>query len=79
MALTKRPKATAIKTTLMELLDELTRSTKDDAMVMATIKNIFASYRVRLARSWAPVRIVNDDPSQRGRRLTPRAKGSAWA
>ena len=53
-----RPKTTSIRTTVLDLLEELTALTKDDALVMAAIKNIFATYDVRLARSLVPVRLV---------------------
>ncbi len=65
-----------IKTTLMDLLRELTRMTDDDSQVMAVVKNIFASHKVRLSRSLAPVRLVNGKSSNRtglGR------KSAAWA
>ena len=47
-----------IKTTFLELLDELSRITKDDALVMAGVKNIFSSYKIRFAHTLAPVRLV---------------------
>jgi hypothetical protein len=49
-----RPKTTSIKTTILDVIEELTVLTKDDALVMAAIKNIFATYDVRLARSSSP-------------------------
>lgn len=48
----------SIRTTFLELLEELSRLTTDDAMVMLAVKNLFQSYRVRSARSLAPVRLV---------------------
>ncbi len=65
-----------IKTTLMDLLRELTRITDDDRQVMAVVKNIFASHKVRLSRSLAPVRLVNGKSS--GRTGLGR-KSAAWA
>jgi hypothetical protein len=65
-----------IKTTLMELLRELTRITDDDRQVMAAVKGIFASHNVRLSRSLAPVRLVNGKSS--GRAGLGR-KSAAWA
>ena len=53
-----RPKTTLIRTTFMDLLQELTDLTKDDALVLAALKNIFDCYNVRLVRSLAPVRLV---------------------
>jgi hypothetical protein len=57
--------ATPIKTTLMDLLRELTRVTEDDRQVMAMVKNIFASHKVRLGRSLTPVRLVSGKKSGR--------------
>lgn len=65
-----------IKTTLMDLLRELTSLTDDDRQVMAAVKNIFASHKVRLSRSLAPVRLVNGKSS--GRSALGR-KSPAWA
>ncbi len=56
-----REKSAPIKTTVMELIDSLSSLTQDDALVVATMKNIFASYQVRLARTLAPVRLVNGE------------------
>ena len=42
----------------MDLLQELTNLTKDDALVLAALKNIFDCHNVRLVRSLAPVRLV---------------------
>ena len=50
--------AAPIRTTSMELLWELSRLTTDDALVVAAVKDIFRTYRVRLAHSLAPVRLV---------------------
>ena len=76
-----RPKSQApIKTTFMELVQALTRATQDDDLVLAMIKNIFASYRVRLGKSLAPVRLVNSDDSGRAvRRSGLGKKSAAWA
>jgi hypothetical protein len=54
-------KSAPIKTTVMELIESLSSLTQDDALVVATMKNIFASYQVRLARTLAPVRLVNGE------------------
>ena len=50
--------AAPVRTTFMELLQELSRLTTDDAVVLAAVQNIFQTYRVRLAHSLAPVRLV---------------------
>jgi len=73
-----RPKTTSIRTTVLDLLEELTALTKDDALVMAAIKNIFATYDVRLARSLVPVRLVV--PQTRGNhRQKNTGTRSVWA
>lgn len=58
-------KPTPIKTTFMELLDELSSITKDDALVIATVKSIFSSYKVRFTHTLAPVRLVGCDETPR--------------
>ena len=78
--LIEQPKARPIKTTVMDLLEQLTSLTKDDAVVLALMKSIFACYRVRLAGSLAPVRLVNDDFSARAaRRSNLGRRSSTWA
>jgi hypothetical protein len=57
------PEKSPIKTTFMELLIELNSLTKDDTLVMETVKSIFASHKIRLVRTLAPVRIVNGGES----------------
>jgi hypothetical protein len=70
----RRPsKPVPIKTTFMELLDELSSITADDALVMAAVKNIFRSYKIRFAHTLAPVRLVAEEPTRAARR------SSAWA
>jgi hypothetical protein len=66
-------KPAPIKTTFMELLDELSSITADDALVMAAVRNIFRSYKIRFAHTLAPVRLVTDEPNRAARR------SSAWA
>jgi hypothetical protein len=64
-----RPKTTSIRTTFMDLLQELTNLTKDDTLVLAALKNIFDCYNVRLVRSLAPVRlVVTSERSRENRR-----------
>ena len=76
----RRKPAAPIKTTLMDLVRELGRVTEDDTQVMAMVKNIFASYKVRLSRSLVPVRLVNGDVSGRAaRRAGLGRKSAAWA
>jgi hypothetical protein len=63
-----------IKTSFLELLGELTLLTKDDALVMAALKNIFASHKVRFGRALAPVRLTAAPTP-----LKLRKRRSAWA
>ena len=72
-------KSTPIKTTVMELIESLSNLTNDDALVVATMKNIFASYQVRLARTLAPVRIVNGEFSVKTARQRLGKRNAAWA
>jgi len=72
-------KSTPIKTTFMELIESLSHLTNDDALVVATMKNIFASYQVRLARTLAPVRLVNGEFSAKDARQRLGKRNTAWA
>ena len=54
-----RRKPAPIRTTFTELLQELSRLTTNDDVVLAVVKNIFQTHRVQLACSLAPVRLVN--------------------
>lgn len=72
----ERKPAAPIKTTLMDLVRAISHVTNDDRQVMALVKNIFASHRVRLARSLAPVRLVN---SRRSRRFGAPRKDPVFA
>jgi hypothetical protein len=53
----------------MDLLQQLTNLTRDDALVVATLKNILDCYNVRLVRSLTPVRLVVASPGSQGNRL----------
>jgi len=68
-----------IKTSLMELLEELSNITKDDALIVASVKDIFSSYRVRLGPTLAPVRLVGEDARRELRRNHSGPRSSAWA
>ena len=71
---------TPMKTTLMELLDELSSVTKDDALVMAAVKNLFSSYKIRFTNTLAPVRLVSVEEAPRAQRpINPGRRSSAWA
>jgi len=52
------PKKSAIQTTFMDLIQELSQLTSDDGMVVAAVKRVFNSHSVRFAHSLAPVRLV---------------------
>jgi hypothetical protein len=56
----------------MDLLQELTNLTKDDALVLAALKNIFDCHNVRLVRSLAPVRLVVASKWSQGNRRASR-------
>lgn len=71
-----RPKRGAnlppIRTSLIELIEELSNLTNDDSLVVAAVKSIFDSHRVRLSGSAVPIRLV-------GAAIPSRANGtSAW-
>ena len=68
-----------IKTTFMELLDELSSITNDDALVMAAVKSIFNSYKVRFTHTLAPVHLVGGDDTRELRRANLGRRSSAWA
>jgi hypothetical protein len=69
-----------IKTSFMEIIEGLTRLTKDDAVVLAAVKDIFGAYRVRLAKSAATVRLVYERNSPKeSRRGNLGRRSSAWA
>ncbi len=73
-------KAFPIRTTLMELLQELSKLAKDDTLVIAAVKSIFNTHKVRLARSLVPVRLVSCDiPTRVAVKAGLGRKSSAWA
>ena len=72
-------KRATIRTTLLDVLKELTHLTKDDAVVLAVFKRIFDSHRVRLARTLAPVKLVEGKGSTRRARRTGFNRTKVWA
>ena len=72
-------KRATIRTTLLDVLKELTHLTKDDAVVLAVFKRIFDSHRVRLARTLAPVKLVEGKGSTRRARHTGFNRTKVWA
>lgn len=76
----KPNKPAPIKTTFMELLDELSSITQDDALVITTMKNIFSTYKIRFARTLAPVRLVSGERTVGAlRRANLSRRSSEWA
>ena len=47
-----------IKTTFLELIQELAKLTKDDNHVVAAVKNIFMQYNIKFTRTLTPVKLV---------------------
>ena len=47
-----------IRTSIMELMQELTKLTHDDNLVIGTMKSIFGSHKVRLASAPVSLRLV---------------------
>jgi hypothetical protein len=56
-----------IKTTVFEVMQELTKLTKNDNLVLAAFRDIFDSHKVTTIRSLAPVRVVANGRSSYGR------------
>jgi hypothetical protein len=74
------PKATDlaaawIKTSFLELIQELAKLTKDDNLVVAAVRNIFRQYNVTMTRTMAPVKLVTPRPVRR----RARGRSSCWA
>ena len=51
-------KLAPIRTSLIELIEELSNLTNDDSLVVAAVRSIFDSHRVRLSGSAVPIRLV---------------------
>jgi hypothetical protein len=54
----KRAREKPIRTTFIELIQELSNLTSDDSLVVAAVKSILDTHNVRLSRSLLPVRLV---------------------
>ena len=65
-----------IRTSFIELIQELSNLTNDDSLVVAAVKSIFDSYRVRLSRSSAPIRLVGAEIPLRANRRSSWHKGN---
>ena len=75
-----KTKVKTIKTNLMEILQALTKQTKDDAAVVESLANIIAAYRGRFGQSLAPVRIETGKAKRSSRRGRFGSRGTAsWA
>jgi phosphopentomutase len=55
---TNQSKVVAIKTSFMELIQELSKLTQDDSLIIGAIKDIFRTYNVVATRTVAPVKLV---------------------
>jgi hypothetical protein len=66
----KRPrhKSAVIRTTIFDLIQELSKLTDDDNLVIAAVRDIFDSRRVSARRSLIPVRMVVTETSSRTKR-----------
>jgi hypothetical protein len=58
-------KRTRIRTSIMELMQELSNLTHDDNLVVSAMKSIFGTYDVRLAAAPVSVRLVGAANSPR--------------
>jgi hypothetical protein len=58
-----RSKKAILRTTFLDLIGKLLETTHDDAVVVASIRRIFADCNARMVRSLAPVRLVADEPT----------------
>jgi hypothetical protein len=73
----KRAGGKLIRTTFLELIQELSSLTSDDSLVVAAVKNIFDTYNVRLSRSLLPVRLVTAGTPVRAHRKSALDKESS--
>jgi hypothetical protein len=48
----------SIRTTVFEVMEELTKLTKNDNLVLAAFRDIFDSHKVTAIRSLTPVKVV---------------------
>jgi hypothetical protein len=66
-----------IRTSILELVHELSNLTTDDNLVIAAVKSIFGAYNVRLAGAPVPLRLVSrDTPDWTFPKKNRRAKSS---
>ena len=60
-------KVVAIKTSFMELLQELSKLTQDESLIIGAVKDIFHTYNVVATRTLAPVKLVPTARPVRGK------------
>jgi len=70
-----RTRTTPIKTTFMELIQELAKLTKDDNLVVATVRHIFSRHKVITTRTLMPVKLV---PALKPLRVRGSEQHSCW-
>lgn len=58
---TVRRRQAPIRTSILELMQELSNMTSDDNLVVTAMKSIFGAYNVRLAGAPVPLRLVAAD------------------
>jgi len=63
-----RSKKAILRTTFLDLIGKLLETTHDDAVVVASIRRIFADGNARMVRSLAPVRLIADEPAAKANR-----------
>ena len=68
--------ATPVRTTFMELIQELATLTKDDNLVVAAVTHIFSRYNVMTTRTLTPVKLV---PTLKTVRVRGSGHHSCWA
>jgi hypothetical protein len=68
-----------IRTSLIELIEELSNLTNDDSLVVAAVRSIFDSHRVRLSGSAVPIRLVGAEIPSRANRTSACNRGRACA
>jgi hypothetical protein len=70
-------KLAPIRTSLIELIEELSNLTNDDSLVVAAVRSIFDSHRVRLSGSAVPIRLVGIPIRENGRSAWVRGRACA--
>jgi hypothetical protein len=71
----KHARKKPIRTTFMELIQELSSLTSDDFLVVAAVKSILDTHNACLSRSLLPVRLVTTGTPIRAQRKSAWNKG----